>query len=125
MNNPIIKTLLITAFSKLIGDMTDLIGLLYKNETCPVRVDCNAHSVFVVTIGRQNYPSSWDGVRTESDIKYTWEQSVNHPYKWVYPAELREIYRQLVLATLRSTMLDSSDSDIRICNVVGNTRVQR
>lgn len=66
MNNPIIKTLLITAFSKLIGDMTDLIGLLYKNETCPVRVDCNAHSVFIVTIGRQNYPSSWDGVRTES-----------------------------------------------------------
>lgn len=118
-----------TAFSKLIRDMTDLIGLLYKNDTCPVRVDCNAHSVFVVTIGKQNYPSSWDGVKTESSgNRHQIHSGVirESPAQVGVPSRThRKIHRQLVLATLRSTMLNSSDSDIRICNVVGNTRVQR
>ncbi len=59
---------------------------------------------------------------------------MKHPYLWVYsetPSCTQysskthiKIYRQLILATLKSTMLDSLDSDICICNVAGNTSAE-
>lgn len=45
------------------------------------------------------------------------------PYCNTVPTKSTQIiYKQLVLATHMSTMLDSFDSDICICNVAGNTK---
>lgn len=39
------------------------------DDTCPVRVDCNAQSVSLVTIGKQNYPLHGNEMRTTLKLK--------------------------------------------------------
>lgn len=36
---------------------------------CPMRVDCNAKSVILLTIGKQNNPLPWDEMKTTLKLK--------------------------------------------------------
>lgn len=48
-----------------LGYVLDSIYIIDKNDdTCPMRVDCNAQSVSLVTIGKQNYPLPLDEMKT-------------------------------------------------------------
>lgn len=40
-----------------------------NDDMCPMRVDCNAQSVILVTIGKQNYPLHWDEMKTTLKLK--------------------------------------------------------
>ena len=51
-------------------DFLDSITLEDKDDDiCPMKVDCNAQSVILVTIGKQSYPLSWDEMKTTLKLK--------------------------------------------------------
>lgn len=52
------------------GYIANSIGRIHKDEnTCPVRVDRNVQNVFFVTIGKQNYPLSRDGMKNNTETQ--------------------------------------------------------
>lgn len=55
------------------GYILDSINRIHKDDdTCPMRVDCNAQSVFLVTIGKQKYPrNEMKTTLKASDIQQT------------------------------------------------------
>lgn len=61
-----------------------LIQLAFKDkddDTCPMRVDYNAQSVILVTIGKQDYPLPWDEMKTTLKLKASDTQQTSNTFR--------------------------------------------